>query len=512
LNKLHLRLLALGLLVLGLGTTWYKVSVIGLPLERDAQTEIWTVEARITLNADDGPTQVGFAIPNNPPGFNVLGEAFVSGRFGLARESDGINRTALWTSRRSSGNQSLYYRIQLADDRADEPITVGAAPEFPERPDYQEPYASAVEALLDEVRAESADIASFTRRLLLRYNSDEPGENVEVLRSGAEDDLEHTRNIIHILAGARIPARPVKVLELSDRLSRGSLKTYFEVHNGTEWVPFNPRSSQRGYPKNAVVWQWGDDDVLRLSGANNASVQFSSAVSAREAVRVAEQRAAQRGSLLMDFSLFNLPIQAQNTYRVLLLVPVGALVMVLMRNVVGISTFGTFMPILIALAFRETQLAWGIFLFTTVVAFGLAIRFYLENLKLLLVPRLGAVLVVVVLLMAAFSVLTHQLGLDQGLSIALFPMVILAMTIERMSLVWEEHGPGQAITQGLGSLAVAIVGYLVMFQPMVEHLVFTFPELLLVILALMLLLGRYTGYRLTELWRFRHLIMNKGAP
>ncbi|HEY5642361.1 MAG TPA: 7TM domain-containing protein, partial [Woeseiaceae bacterium] len=39
-----------------------------------------------------------------------------------------------------------------------------------------------------------------------------------------------------------------------------------------------------------------------------------------------------------------------------------------------------------------------------------------------------------------------------------------------------------------------------------EHLIFTFPELLLVVLALVLLAGRYTGYRLTELKRFRGLV------
>jgi len=38
-----------------------------------------------------------------------------------------------------------------------------------------------------------------------------------------------------------------------------------------------------------------------------------------------------------------------------------------------------------------------------------------------------------------------------------------------------------------------------------EHLIFTFPELLLVILALVILAGRYTGYRLTELRRFKEL-------
>jgi hypothetical protein len=38
---------------------------------------------------------------------------------------------------------------------------------------------------------------------------------------------------------------------------------------------------------------------------------------------------------------------------------------------------------------------------------------------------------------------------------------------------------------------------------LVQHLAFVFPELLLVVLAAMLLLGRYTGYRLSELVRFR---------
>jgi hypothetical protein len=39
----------------------------------------------------------------------------------------------------------------------------------------------------------------------------------------------------------------------------------------------------------------------------------------------------------------------------------------------------------------------------------------------------------------------------------------------------------------------------------VQHLAFVFPELLLLVLAAMLLLGRYSGYRLSEVYRFRAL-------
>jgi hypothetical protein len=220
---------------------------------------------------------------------------------------------------------------------------------------------------------------------------------------------------------------------------------------------------------------------------------------------IAGQRAEVEGSVLVDFSLFSLPIQTQAVYSVLLMIPIGALIMVFMRNIIGIDAFGTFMPVLIALSFRETQLLWGAILFSLLVALGLSIRFLLERLRLLLVPRLSAVLIVVVILMLIVSVVSHKLGLETGLSVALFPMVIIAMTIERMSIVWEERGPADAIRGGVGSLVVAMLAYLGMGMKWLEHLIFVFPELLLIALAIVILLGRYTGYRLTELTRFKAL-------
>ena len=107
--------------------------------------------------------------------------------------------------------------------------------------------------------------------------------------------------------------------------------------------------------------------------------------------------------------------------------------------------------------------------------------------------------------MAALSIFSHKLGLERGLSVALFPMVILTMTIERMCIVWDERGAGESLQQGAGSLVVATLTYLTITIPDLQHLLFVFPELLLIILAATLLLGRYTGLRLLELKRFRAL-------
>jgi len=64
---------------------------------------------------------------------------------------------------------------------------------------------------------------------------------------------------------------------------------------------------------------------------------------------------------------------------------------------------------------------------------------------------------------------------------------------------------GEAFQQGLGSIAVGVMCYFVMNLQIVEHLFFVFPELLLVALAAILLIGRYSGYRITEFYRFRVL-------
>jgi hypothetical protein len=209
---------------------------------------------------------------------------------------------------------------------------------------------------------------------------------------------------------------------------------------------------------------------------------------------------------VLDFSLFSLPVSEQNAYKHILLVPFGALVVVLLRVLGGLRTSGTFMPVLIALAFMETTLFAGLIMFVLIVGMGLIIRSYLSNLNLLLVARISAVMIVVILIMSFMSILSFKLGIKEVLTVTFFPMIILAWTIERMSILWEEEGAKEVFIQGGGSLIVAVFAYFVMSYPFVSHIAFNFPELLLVVLALIIMLGRYSGYRLSELIRFRSMM------
>jgi hypothetical protein len=283
---------------------------------------------------------------------------------------------------------------------------------------------------------------------------------------------------------------------------------WIEVFMENEWRSYDPLTVNEGMPDDYLPWWKGKGSLVQLKGGDELHATLSIDLNMEEAVRSAIERSRVKNPLLLDFSLFSLPIKTQAVYHVLLLVPVGAFLLVILRNVVGLKTFGTFMPVLIALAFRETELLSGLILFSIIIALGLSIRLYLEHLKLLVVPRLASVLIIVVVLMAVMSVLTHKLGIERGLSVALFPMVIITMTIERMSIIWEESGAVETLKQGIGSMMAASIAYLVMSMKYIEHVIYVFPELLLLLLAGTILLGRYTGYRLLELRRFRDLTLN----
>ena len=209
---------------------------------------------------------------------------------------------------------------------------------------------------------------------------------------------------------------------------------------------------------------------------------------------------------LLNFSIHSLPIEEQTMFKTILLVPIGALLVVFLRLIVGIKTSGTFMPVLIALAFVQTTLLVGVIGFLLLVGTGLIIRSYLSKLNLLLVARISSVIIIVIMIMALFTIVAYKVGLVEGLSISYFPMIILSWTIERMSILWEEEGSKEVLIQGGGSLFTAILVYLAMTNEYVRYLTFNFIGSQFIILAIILILGNYTGYRLSELKRFNHLI------
>ncbi|MFA6132916.1 MAG: 7TM domain-containing protein [Phycisphaerae bacterium] len=193
----------------------------------------------------------------------------------------------------------------------------------------------------------------------------------------------------------------------------------------------------------------------------------------------------------------------------LLILPLGALVTSIIRNVVGVQTYGTLTPSLLAISFLQADWLSGGLVFGLVMGLGLGGRALLGRLKLLMGPRLGLVLTFVVLGLAGALNLAGRRGYHTDPAALILPLVVLTMIVERFYISIEENGLGLSLrllagTLGVGALCLALLRWRWLGQ-----LAVSYPEAQLFVAAALVCVGRYSGYRLTELWRFRELAAPK---
>lgn len=511
------------LFTIGLSIMLYKHTVLEFPLSPNKTYNSWYLEARVNVSsrnpwrAGDKPLLLTMQLPHNSGNHAVVDENIVARGFGYEiTEKDGEqNRAAVFSKRRMEAQETIFYRATLyqLDSPATELIDPPTLPDSPyakrNRPKVQEgekeaPIYLAVDALIAEAREKSAGEKTFVREIykLARAAQD---DRIQLIRDTVDANMSAADMASLLLQANDTPIRTAHGLKLSSDQRKGQFVKWLEVFIAGKWLAVDPEKFTFGLKDNYVVWWYGNAPFFEVEGNARADTTVSVRKITNNALTRAIWKSGQLADILLKFSFYNLPLDSQIVFQVLLMIPLGGLVLAFLRQVVGIKTFGTFMPVLVALAFRETGLFAGIVLFTLVVAIGLVIRNYFDHLKLLLVPRLASVLTVVVIVLSFIAMITHQLGLTMGLSISLFPIVILTMTIERMTLMWEEYGPDKALSTGFQSLGAAVLAHFAMNNEILNHLIFAFPELLLVVLAITLLLGRYNHYKLTEYIRFRQL-------
>jgi hypothetical protein len=514
-SRLQLRFLIAILVFVGLGFALYKVLILGYPMVPREQVKVWTIEARVAFEADGGPVRLDLAVPYHQQHLVLVEEDGASPGYGFTPPTpvtDGrVYRKVTWARAKAEGRQQIYYRTVVLEGNIPLKLEKPTTPPEPDLAFREEPLRTAMDGLIEMARERSADGPTFMGQVSQMLTTESPSQNAKVLLRGRTTTLDQTRLFQNILLRAGYNAHLIRGLHLEDSQRRQSLVSALAIMQGADTFAFRLGETRPGLPQPFLIWQRGGPALVELEGGSGASVHFSVLRDKRPKLDMVEKTTEARGNRIADFSIYSLPIDQQNSFRTLLMVPIGALIVVLMRNLVGLKTSGTFMPILLAMAFIQTQLITGLVIFSLVVTIGLAVRSYLSRLDLLLVPRISSVVVVVIGIMVGASIIGHHMDLAFARSVTLFPTIILAWTVERLSVSWEEEGPRDVLIQTAGSLTIAIIAYFAMGNPMLKYIVFTFPELILVVLAIILMMGQYSGYRLSELHRFQPLTEGKGA-
>ncbi len=473
----------------------YKTVSMEVPFLPGQNLTNWTVEARVQMQAVGGRLKAEMTLPS----FEHGGEVASLG-FGYMERNRGREKIGVWSAAERTGEQVIYYQASARDSSwlASKELA-GPKPPTEQKvlPD-DGAEAVALKNLLVEAEARSADLETFVGQVQLLVEGEVLSQEAGILRRSYEKKYRGAwvqQLLMDLLAAKGVPVRRAWGVVLNEDLGQQTPIRMVDVYEGTRWRAFAVEANREPGP--LAVWCRGEA-LLDITGGKSSEVYFY----VTKSLVNPETASLLRDAPIWAPSIAMLPVSDRQVFRYIALIPVGAFVIVLLRNLVGLSMLGTFMPILLSLSFLEIPVVPALLMFALLLAVGLAFRFYLSRLNLLVVPRVAACVGIVSILMIIFALLSYRLGSNLGLKITAFPMVVMAWSIERMSLMWDEEGAWDAIQQVLGSILAAIVGYLVMRMPVVDYWSIYFPELLLILMAGILMVGRYTGYRLMELHRF----------
>jgi hypothetical protein len=517
----HKVALTIGALVAGaLGLVSYKVSRLGYSLADVLPVTQYEVTYALTFDGHGGDVRVRSFLPVSGAHQTVSDERDVSSGLHLSQAMEGANRVATWTGAEARDGSEIRHTLKVLARR----ISYEIPPELPV-PDSYPASAAAHLRPEKEIQVDAPEIAATVERIgsaggplldrLRRIHDFTAGlgprpfkgttDALTALRLGEASCNGKSRLFVALARASGIPARLVGGLVMQPGAKRTSHQ-WVEAWVAGHWVPFCPTNRHFAeLPERYLVLYYGDESLF----THTKDVNFDYRFETRSAL-VPSPRAKASFTFVDVWGLFDRLKLPFSLLRTILMLPVGALVVVLFRNVVGMPTFGTFLPALLAAAAGETGAAYGVLAVVITVAVVAAVRWGLQRLELLHSPTLAILLAAVVFSLLTTTLVAERLGIAPLTRVTLFPIAVLAICAERFYLSLTEHGGRAAGRELAGTLLVMLACWVLMNSLALQVLVIGFPEVLFLAVAANVYLGRWVGMRLSEYRRFRGLL--RAAP
>lgn len=188
----------------------------------------------------------------------------------------------------------------------------------------------------------------------------------------------------------------------------------------------------------------------------------------------------------------------------LLMLPVIATILAFLKQVVGIVTFGLFTPSIVALSFLALGWWVGLLFLIFILATGYLTRAIMQRWRLLFIPKVAVILSVVSI------TLLILLGIGAAFNIILsrdsiFILLILSTLGESFLTAKTEQGLQGAIFSVGQTVLAALICVMIVQWTAFQSVVLAYPELILLTILMNFLLGKWTGLRLIEYFRFREV-------
>ncbi|MBL4606623.1 MAG: hypothetical protein JKY01_02195 [Pseudomonadales bacterium] len=334
-------------------------------------------------------------------------------------------------------------------------------------------------------------------------------DSLTALRLEAASCNGKSRLFISLARLNNLPSRLVGGVILNGKKKKTSHQ-WVEVFIRGHWVPFDTTNGHFAVlPENYLELYRGDHNLFRHTSNINFDYHFNSS---KERISPTLYRSPDTTSSIIPNSartLQALGLSLKSSY-IFLLLPFCTLVIAFLRNVVGLKTFGIFMPMLVAAACVYTGILLGLVAFILILLLAVSGHMILGKFHILKIPRLAAIITLIsITSLIGISFVGTPIGVESSM-LALFPSVIISFTADRLSDMSNEHNWSDMLKNALGTLVTILLCYTAFQSILLQGLFALFPELLLLVLAILMYIGSWTGIRVSEVIRFRSILDKQG--
>lgn len=195
-----------------------------------------------------------------------------------------------------------------------------------------------------------------------------------------------------------------------------------------------------------------------------------------------------------------------NTVILIVLFPLVVAIVAASRHLIGVRGIGILTPALLSVAFLATGIWAGVGLFLVILLVATTGRILLRKLKLQYLPRMALLLWFVSAGVLSTLFAAAQFSLESLLTVGIFPILILMLLAETFIDIQVGRSATEAREIIFQTFILAMISSLLLAWEGVQRIVLLQPELVFVSVAVFdVILGKYTGLRLTEYLMYRRV-------
>ena len=195
-----------------------------------------------------------------------------------------------------------------------------------------------------------------------------------------------------------------------------------------------------------------------------------------------------------------------NTIVLILLLPLLATIVVAFRYIIGLSGIGLLVPIALSITLIGTDVTPGFIMLAAIIVASLVSRFLLKRLPIMQMPKVALSMLMVSLCLLAALTISSIYGVIDVRSISIFPILLFILLSDRIMTIFLERDFIETIQTTIITLFLAILGFLLLTWTQLRFFVLVYPESILLLIPINIMIGRYFGLRMMEYIRFQPIL------